>query len=320
MKKTYLLVLFIISTNFAGENGAAFLKITPSPRNTALGSAATASSGELESLYYNPAGLTNLKRTYYLNLTNRMGFLETSYNVLTAAYHDRSLGTFALGLIGMNVEGIDRRTAGNVYEGEMSTDHNAYFLTYARNIIGSYSIGVSLKYVNIGFDLLRQQVNGSGFGLDLGLIYDLNNNIKLGIYLQDNFNISWAESVSDEVPLNVNIGTLYKMTMFPNTPKIFFNINQQQNYPMSLDLGTEYPFHFGEIIDEFALRIGFSNFYVESRELRASASDLNDNNFSFATGFGIKSNLNVINVNFDYTFKTHSYLNNVHYTGISIIY
>lgn len=320
MKSSIIIfVLLTISLTEAGENGAAFLNIPTDTRSVSLAGATTASDKNIGSIFYNPAGLSNMERSVNLFFTTRFGFFDSRFNVLAAAYK-HSIGTFAIGIISLGIDKIQARDHLNNYLGDMNSTQNAYLLSYSRKILNSYSIGVTAKYVRINFDMINCNESGSGFGLDLGMIYRINSELKFGAYLQDDFNIKWNTEVCDNVPLNFKIGTEYSPGFLDNKARLNLDFTQRHNYPLVMNIGCEYILGFKDILESLAVRIGAANLYIESRDLGVTAAELIESNFSFTAGFGVSTTISNFNFKMDYAFKTHAYLDNMHFTGITLGY
>ncbi len=311
--------LFFVINSQAGDNAAAFLKIPVDAEVTALGDASTAIDSRVSALFYNPAAMATLEKDFNLFASSRFGLLESTYNVLAFAYHSK-IATFAFGWINLGIDKIPHRDSQNNYIGDMSSSQNAYFLSVAKTLLGSYSVGVSLKYVQIGFDLMDEQPVGSGLGLDLGLIYRFSNNLRFGLYLQDNFEIKWSSEVSDKSPLTLKLGAVYKPSFLNKNFGFHADIVQRQSFPLTTNIGMHYTFDFGQVVQNITLRAGVANVYFESRDLSPTASELIGNNISYSAGLGMTFLVADLNVGFNYAFKSHSYLDNAHFTSLVIEY
>lgn len=320
MKKLLMIILSLIHLHlYAGENTAAFLKIPIDAKVTALGSAATALDGSAAGLFYNPAGLAFTSRQYNLFISSRYGMLGSSFNTIAFAYK-LGFATLAVGWIHLGIDQIPKRDWQNNYLGNMNSSQDAYFIGISKALFGSYSIGVSLKYIRIGFDLLDEHPHGSGIGLDMGLIYRLSNEIKLGLFMQDNFEIKWNHQVSDQFPLTLKLGAVYLPKFLNSNLGFHADIVQRQSYPIKTNIGLQYVFPFKNVLEKLTLRMGISNVFFESRDLNLNISDLNSNDVSFGAGLGMQFLVADFHITFDYAFKSHAYLDNSHFTSFLIEY
>lgn len=156
MKKMKIFsVLFVMSAialfpqSKTGTTIANFLKIDPSARYSAIGSAGVALSGSVSSMYYNPASLGRLEN-FDAEFTMNQWIAGISYNYAAAAYSVENLGTFALDVTALNSGDIKVRTV-DLPEGtgeNFTANDFALGLGYGKLITDRVSVGVHLRYIN----------------------------------------------------------------------------------------------------------------------------------------------------------------------------
>jgi hypothetical protein len=166
-----------------GTSGAQFLKIGVGSRYLAMGEASVANVGDVYSMYWNPAGLSQIERTSaaftsvswiadlnmnYFGLATRVGdqgVLGASFSALTAP--ELEITTFE-----------DQDGTGNFY----TASSFAIGLSYARQLTARVSLGGSIKYIEERIHLDR----ASGVGLDFGtLIYTGYESLRLGMSISN---------------------------------------------------------------------------------------------------------------------------------------
>jgi long-subunit fatty acid transport protein len=209
---------------------AAFVDVGLGARPAAMGGAFTGLADDIHALFWNPAGLSGMKsKQATVNFAKLYGLV--SYNMFSVGMplsSDESQQGFGLALISSGDDALREMTI---------------LAGYARKV-GPFSLGLNLKYrhASFGNNTLNRddfkvfsddeftagvlnQVKGtaSGFGFDFGLLYQLNEKIKMGFIVRDVYSpVSWNSSVdnpnaktkgtySETVPLETVIGTSYSV-------------------------------------------------------------------------------------------------------------
>lgn len=152
-----------------GTAVAQFLEIGMGARAAAMGQAYTAMTDDAGSVYWNPAGLSQLdNRELFLAYTTWPA--DISVGGLAFAWNVQSIGTFAINAVYLDTDDMAVTTVLDPegVSGEMFRITNyAVGLSYARNMTDQLSIGVTAK-------LVKEDYFGYGystFALDLGTIY-----------------------------------------------------------------------------------------------------------------------------------------------------
>ena len=185
-----------------GTNDAAFLKIDAASRPTAMGGAFVGLADDVNSVFWNPAGLTQMEKR---ELTGMYNSWFTGINYASGAY-SHPLGKNAavgLSLIWLQSE-IERRTDDTE---DPDSTFNAY--SYAAGLSGSYalipemfSLGATVKAIGQDFDV----DDSSGAAVDLGGLAQIAN-LSLGASVQ---NIKLHMSNEADLPLSVRFGAAYQ--------------------------------------------------------------------------------------------------------------
>jgi len=227
-------LLLGLSTAWAegeGTAGAPFLKIGTSSRAEAMGSAYIAVVNDVDSTYWNPAGLMQLKRST-IGLTHLEWFEDIRYEYLS--YADKydyigaigiSLGFLYLGDIPKTLE----TSTGDYDEINSSGTFGASDLLL--NFAWAGNLGLREHKVGIGVKIIQESIDDNqsfSFGMDIGNQFLIS---KTRWYR----NLAKKSSIVNIIPSTVgfsikNIGT----------PVKFFN--QNDPLPLSVGFGLAYKF------------------------------------------------------------------------------
>lgn len=180
MKKQYIfltVVIIIITANLyifgqskAGTTIGQFLKIEPSSRNTAIGTAGTSLYGEASSVYYNPASLGRLQgMDAQFTFNEWIADIKISYAAV--ALNLSNLGTFSLTVTSLSSGEIDVTTVDQpLGTGERYTVNDfALGLGYGLMLTDRVSVGVQLSY----FQESIWHSSLMGFAMNFGVQYQL---------------------------------------------------------------------------------------------------------------------------------------------------
>jgi hypothetical protein len=151
-----------------GTTAAHFLKIGVDPRGTAMGNAYVAMNGDASSIFWNPAGLANVKgiETMFVN-TNWLA--ETNFNYIALALNIRQIGVIGISITSLNIPDDAVRTVflpegtGELWD----ASDLAVNLTYARQLTDKFSIGGNVKYIQQSI----WHATASTYAADLGALF-----------------------------------------------------------------------------------------------------------------------------------------------------
>ncbi|MFC1477937.1 PorV/PorQ family protein [Candidatus Margulisiibacteriota bacterium] len=221
-KSTYLWILIVLMVwpLMAGGGSVSDLnKVGVGARVMGMGNTFVGIADDCNSLFSNPAGLGTIGSLELMSMkTSLIG--DVDYLVLGGAF-PLETGTLGVGYIGANVEDIILVTALNSYSRPVAGDRTSYgekefFLGYGVDLLkdiagmidldGSLYLGANAKLYSkeaAGVD----QGQGSGFGMDLGLLYAPTDKFSLGISQQNiGSQISWQSGAKDQVEALTKIG------------------------------------------------------------------------------------------------------------------
>jgi len=194
----------ICYANGPGTTTASFLKIGVGARAAAMGEAFTALADNSASLYWNPAGLAQMKggglsATYNLWFEDiRQGYLGIGFPSLGG-----TLGLAANYVDMGTLEGRDE--AGNL-TGNFTASDLELMVGYAKKISPKFSFGFGAGIIQ---DTIAEDKE-SAFLANVGLLAEVSKPLFLGFVVQ---NIG-TELGSDPLPLTVRVGLALKQSPF----------------------------------------------------------------------------------------------------------
>jgi len=244
--------LVLASSIYASDAGA-FLRIGAGARALAMGGAFTAIADDATAAYWNPAGLTQLEKQEVSSMyTNQFG-LNIGYSFLNYARVFSKKNAFALSWICLNTDNIPKtgldESGRPIIIDYFKEEENAVLLFGARRLKEKVSLGANIKTISgrIG------EVNASGFGIDLGVLFSLGNRpLKVGLVIKNiGADLKWDTGHSDTLPLITTLGIAYK------------TLNEKVTLAVDVEKRTNRPLIFREGIEfwlskDIAIRIGMN--------------------------------------------------------------
>ncbi|MFA4844479.1 MAG: S-layer homology domain-containing protein [Candidatus Margulisiibacteriota bacterium] len=297
MKQLFFPLLAVVLCGSTAMAALDLSEIGVGARPLGLGRAYVGLADDANAIFTNPAGLARNKN---LNLTSMSGALLGDINyVLIGAANESPLGKFGVGYINAAVTAIPLTRlvgSGPSLEAQQydSTDYGSSLVLFSygsklsrflRNGAGqNVSLGATLKLLSQGFSgggSAMQNANGSGMDADLGVLWETNSKLSLGLTLQ-NFlpatfggKFTWQKNgVIEGIPLITRAGGHYAL---------WSNLDLMCDYEKSQAVGRPGVFHLGSEfwpIETLALRLGLD------QKPRATESGVGvDNNLTAGVGF-----------------------------------
>lgn len=239
-----LAVLLAAPASAALNTGAAFLKLDPSARSAAMGSAYTAMSGGSDSMFFNPAGLGSLAKRE-LMAGHAEWLAGTKFDAL-AYGQPTSWGTLGVSALRLSVGELDARTADRRAAGSFEAADSMYALSAAKRFAPA-TVGASFKYLKseigpysaqtVAVDLgVRREVPGRPLSLGASV-----RNLGKGLKFLDQ---------EDPLPLTLSAGASYRLA---GVLGLALDVRHEPHESRtSVSLGTEYAF-----LGTLALRAGY---------------------------------------------------------------
>ena len=161
------------TTTNVGTAGAQFLKIGPGARVDSLGGAFGALANDVTSIYWNPAGLSQLEKTSFSD-THTVWLADIRYNYLAFATPIEKVGTLGASITFLNVPDMEITTLAKP-DGTglwFSAWDAAVSVAYARQLYekaegARLSFGINAKYIHQ--QIHRESANG--VAVDVGTLY-----------------------------------------------------------------------------------------------------------------------------------------------------
>jgi hypothetical protein len=299
-----LLAIGSATLHSSGKTAANFLKIPAGVRNVGMGETGAASL-DINSIYYNPAGLGWLTKPE-LTFSHNQHFQDVYLEHIAGAMPIRDWGVFGLSVYYLGMSDIAGYDGSGNAAGSVSANDSAVSLSYSRYVMGEriegngLCVGGTLKYINSKLD----DASGSGVGLDLGVehlfapsAYTLDNSLSVGLSIQNLGSKIKYDSKSAGLPVNLRLGALYSIVGHNMKPSIALDLTKSSDSDAYAGLGGEV-----WIRDILALRVGYA-----SKGSRAT-----DGGLRF--GVGLKS----YGLTMDYAYAGYGDLGTEHRVGLSI--
>lgn len=229
MRQVWVIVLLGFLILFHPEEvKSAFEDKEVGARALGMGGAFVAVSDDANAIWWNPAGLVQLKNREFTSLyTELFGLEELAYSSLS--YGQRMKKSRALG-IGWQGFG------GDLYKEDTLT------VSYSRLFFKRISLGLNLKYMALK---IKSAGSAEVWGIDLGTLYKLNKKMKLGLLA---YNLNSPEIAGDSLPRKTNIGLAF--TPFKKLI-LALDVKEEKGYDTQICLGEEL-----KITPHFTLRAG----------------------------------------------------------------
>jgi long-subunit fatty acid transport protein len=270
------------------QSGAAFLKISPGAKPSGMGGAYSALSGDINCLYYNPAGIASITKS-------QIGAMHTEW--VDDIRYDFAAGAFNLreGVLGVSATlltmgEIEGRGANREVTGNFTAYDFAVQFSYAKSLNNNNTAGGSLKFI-------RQSIDdeiANGVAVDIGLQRKVTGNLNLGISVRNLGPKMKFISEGYNLPLTFVSGVGLNLGGIT----IAFDANYEViDENLKFSLGTEYvPMQF------LSLRGGYF--------LNAVKSSVDDDSDMFdpKNGLGGGLGLNILDYNLDYAVVPYSEL------------
>ena len=313
MKTIYFAVIFTIIAapgfaadihDDAGTTGAAFLKIEGGSRPVAMGGAFAGLANDINTLFWNPAGLTAITER---ELTAMQNFSIAEISNQSIGYAQRvGTGVWGISFLGAFTE-IERRIGPSDEPDSLATVGGfAVGASYAYALSTELSIGGTAKAISQQLDV----EDSLGAAVDVGALYRLSDNrLGVGVAVQ---NLGFLDT-DENLPLNIRGGISYQVRTQPTVenndryslpPREMFTIVADVDFPV---VGGFPTFHAGAenwFYDVLAVRAGYS-----------VSTGVNPKN-GLTAGIGLRrkgeGSLENVNFQFDYAFIPDADVGNAH--------
>tara|TARA_R110000868_G_scaffold83058_7_gene234742 strand:+ start:1788 stop:2882 length:1095 start_codon:yes stop_codon:yes gene_type:complete len=332
LKKYLTILLFAITTTVFTQTvrkySNEFLNIGVDAAALGMSSAVTSQTADVNSGYWNPAGLLNLE-------DNQLALMHSGYFANIANYDyagfampldDRS--AVGISLIRFAVDDILNTTQLIDDQGNINYDRISLFSTADYGLTFSYARKLPVQGLNYGVNakvirrIIGDFASSWGFGLDLGLQFESKNNWKFGVMARDITTTFNAWSINKDEFAKVQNAIAGQNQELPETteitiPKLQIGISKKMifNDDYSLVTAVNLNVRFEENNDVFSSSfasinpaLGFEFGYINMIYLRTGVGNFqnelqidNTNQLSFQPSFGVGFKYNGIQIDYAFT-------------------
>jgi len=205
MRKIILGIVFVFCGNlFAGSVDALpVLRMGTSARVIGMGGAFAGLGDDVSALYYNPAGLSELKKK---QLSLMMGVLSNDRSLNWLAYGiPLTQSAIGLSVLMSGVSDIPEVTGGTPTGSSFSSSDLVGYLTYSRRASENVGIGLNLKILKSKID----DTSATGFGFDFGVKAKASSRLSVGFVVQDVLtSLKWDTNPPSVVKLGLSCSLL----------------------------------------------------------------------------------------------------------------
>jgi hypothetical protein len=254
----------LVAANYSNEVYA----IGVGARPLGMGGAYVAMAEESSAVYWNPAGLSNIKHIDLaivqqgkagLSSSLKLNEVGSEYLYLSGALSVPGLGSFGAGFLRFGVKGIDQvnvdangepsldSEGGPVVQNQFSTEDLGFQIGYGKLLTKGLRAGLGVKILSGGTKGLTTpggDAKYSDYGIDLGLIANTGewasslDGLNFGLTMHDIYNsgVKWTyggTSTTDEVKTNFRLGLAY-------APPMSFLKKNQSRWSLLVDMETKY--------------------------------------------------------------------------------
>lgn len=258
-----------------------FLEIGVGARPTGMGEAFCAVADDINAIYWNPAGLMQIKGKEVTFMHNEWLY-DLKYEFL-AYCQPTKVGMCAFSLTYLRMGELEGKDKDDNPIGNFTAYDYALSIAYAVPANENVYVGITGKFIQQKIEKEKT----SGIAIDIGMLYldPSRKGFKVGAVLQNLGSKLKFVQKSESLPFAYKIGVSYKNDKFTFAG----DITNPEDNDIRVNLGIEYV-----PVSILTLRIGYN-----------SQNDL-DLGFSFGAGFRLKSS------QIDYAFTPYGELDNAH--------
>ncbi|MFH1897742.1 MAG: PorV/PorQ family protein [Candidatus Desantisbacteria bacterium] len=258
------------ATKYSGLPGE-YLQWGTGARAMGMGGAFAGLSDDVSAIYFNPAGLTQIKSGQATAMASNL-FEGSFYNFLGFAHPSQKTGVLGLGVVLLSSGDLEETNIRQETLGKFNDSRQGIFVSYGKRIARSISCGASVK-------LVSQQIssyNGTGIGLDGGLFLTPRDRLSLGLSLKNIISPKLRLKEEEEkFPFSLSAGLGSRM--LNNNLILCMDVDKTLGQSLHARIGGEYWLRKKTI----ALRIG-----VDGSKLNAGFGIKRDKyGFDYALGF-----------------------------------
>ena len=197
-KLIFILLVVLIASNIY----AIFDDYEPSPRARAMSGAFYSMSDDAYAIFYNPAGLAEVKNHLGISYTEIFGNDFQVLNTIAFAMElPKKFGNIGIGLQAMDV---DFQDVNLLSEKTYALSHS---FTLLKDIHSKFDFGYTLNLYHLSIDGYGEQ---AAFGVNLGVLATLHQRTKIGFAVTNVNNPTVGDDNFHELPQKMTIGISYE--------------------------------------------------------------------------------------------------------------
>ena len=310
-----------------GSNGAKFLDIGVGARMVALGSAVTAIRGDVNAMFWNPAGIYVPEGTLQATFSYNQWIADLGHSAFGVTRGFGDLGTFGVGLIMLGLSDIAAirdllpdtpEFAGLQIETKTGSTYDysdiAFLLSYARALTDHFTFGGTFKVIRESID----EEGASAVAFDFGSTYWTGfRDLVIGARVNNLGSDLKFFDIGSPIPLTFSIGArMSVLNMGPNCVVLGVDATKPKDNNQGIYTGVEYSFR-GMAAVRFGYKLNYSGVTTESivgedaqGEPIRKDQDLTAEGFTLGAGGTV--NVGTYGVVVDYAFTSFGVFDNVH--------
>lgn len=218
-------------------------------RAMGMGGAFTGLSDDASAIYFNPAGLSQLKSEQITAMASTL-FEDSFYHFIGFVHPSQKAGVLGLGVILLNSGDMEKTNIRQETLGSFKDSRQGIFVAYGKRITQSINCGASVKLVSQQISLY----NDTGIGLDGGLFLTPRDRLSLGISFKNIISpVLRLKEDEEKFPFSIQAGLGTRM--LNNNLILTMDIDKTLKQSLHARIGGEY-WLWGKTI---ALRMGADN-------------------------------------------------------------
>ena len=316
----------------SGLTGAAFLKVGVGARAVALGSAYTTVTGDVNQMFWNPAGTAMSGGKSEVLLSHNQWIADLSHQAVGYARDMGDMGTLGIGVVTLGLSDIaaDRDAvpqfvldAGTFDPNDTETSGSysyrdlAIGVTWSRHITDRLDMGMTGKVVRQAID----GVSATAYAADFGAIYRVRNGMRIGARINNLGSDLTFYDIGAPLPLIFSIGAAIdllqsneeglQVTLLADAAKpqdsdqLLYTAIEVQLFD-SLQLRTGYKYNYQGVLGAR----GFEDEKVD--EVDGSSFDVVRTEEGLTAGLGLNLGMGGYDATVDYAFTSFGILDSVH--------
>ncbi|MCD4814019.1 PorV/PorQ family protein [bacterium] len=233
----------------SSTSGGLVLEQAVGTRSLGMGEAFVGIANDSSTLYWNAAGLTNVKGVQ-ISATYLMGLAETTYEQILYTQNLEKNGGFGIGIIMLQGGAFELDDGSEVEAQNDLVIMGGYGYTLTKKL----SVGASLKYYS---STLIDEYTATAFAGDLGLLLALDKDLSIGLSVQNiGTEIKYIDE-GDSLPLTIRLGAGYKAAIADLHSTLFsVDLVKVNDADLNVHMGAEYVFN-----NITAVRLGYKTGY-----------------------------------------------------------